>query len=113
MNPGSPGSDLGGASGWAGAGLLGLVLAWLLLRHLPAKDAQIERMVTAHEHELSVAVENQRKDFREVLEQVLRRADDRNATLAAAISKDMEALHHTIKSERFDRDRAARDERNR
>ena len=28
-------------SGWAGAGLLGLVLAWLLFIHLPAKDKQI------------------------------------------------------------------------
>lgn len=36
---------LAGGSGWAGAGLLGMVLAWLLLRHLPAKDAQIERMI--------------------------------------------------------------------
>ena len=37
-------TTLGGASGWAGAGLLGLVLGWLLLKHLPSKDAQAERM---------------------------------------------------------------------
>lgn len=38
-------SVLGGYSGWAGAGLLGLVLAWLLFVHLPAKDKQIMAML--------------------------------------------------------------------
>lgn len=36
---------LAGSGGWAGAGLLGLVLGWLLLRHLPAKDVQLEKLV--------------------------------------------------------------------
>jgi len=36
---------LAGGSGWVGAGLLGMVLAWLLLFHLPAKDKQMERMI--------------------------------------------------------------------
>lgn len=35
---------LTGGAGWAGAGLLGLVLAWLLLKHLPTKDAQFESL---------------------------------------------------------------------
>jgi hypothetical protein len=38
---GQSGADiLGGNAGWAGAGLLGLVLAWLLLKHLPDRDKQ-------------------------------------------------------------------------
>lgn len=37
--------SLSGGSGWVGAGLLGLVLGWLLLFHLPAKDKQMERLV--------------------------------------------------------------------
>lgn len=39
-----PSGGLAGSSGWAGAGLLGLVLAWLLLLHLPRKDAQAQAM---------------------------------------------------------------------
>jgi hypothetical protein len=101
--PVTGGNELAGASGWAGAGLLGLVLAWLLLKHLPAKDAQIERMVANHEAEIARAVTDQRKDFRDMLEQILQRGDARNATLAAAISKDMEALHHAIRFERVNR----------
>lgn len=36
-----------GNSGWAGAGLLGGVLGWLLFIHLPAKDKQITALVSA------------------------------------------------------------------
>lgn len=31
---------ISGGAGWVGAGLLGMVLAWLLLKHLPDKDRQ-------------------------------------------------------------------------
>lgn len=34
-----------GGAGWVGAGLLGLVLGWLLLIHLPAKDKQIKELI--------------------------------------------------------------------
>lgn len=36
---------LSGGAGWMGAGLLGVVLAWLLLLHLPAKDKQMKEMI--------------------------------------------------------------------
>ena len=39
---------LTGAGGWAGAGLLGMVLAWLLLKHLPAKDQQLKDLIDGH-----------------------------------------------------------------
>lgn len=32
-------------SGWAGAGLLGMVLGWLLLVHLPAKDKMLLQLI--------------------------------------------------------------------
>ena len=37
--------SLSGGAGWVGAGLLGMVLSWLLMIHLPAKDKQINEMV--------------------------------------------------------------------
>lgn len=40
--------QIAGNSGWAGAGLLGAVLAWLLLWHLPAKDKQLAEKDAAH-----------------------------------------------------------------
>lgn len=38
---------ISGGAGWVGAGLLGLVLGWLLLKHLPAKDQQVKDLVEA------------------------------------------------------------------
>ena len=32
---------LSGGAGWVGAGLLGCVMAWLCLKHLPDKDRQL------------------------------------------------------------------------
>lgn len=42
-----PGDVLPGG-GWAGAGLLGLVLWWLLFKHLPNKDQQIKELIGDH-----------------------------------------------------------------
>ncbi len=36
---------ISGGAGWVGAGLLGLVLGWLLLVHLPAKDKHVKDVV--------------------------------------------------------------------
>lgn len=52
----SAGGDLGGYSGWAGAGLLGLVLAWLLFKHLPDKDRQLKDMLDANDRQLKEVV---------------------------------------------------------
>ena len=37
-----------GGSGWTGAGILGLVLGWLLLVHLPGKDKLIQGLIDKH-----------------------------------------------------------------
>lgn len=42
------GDALAGNAGWVGTGLLGAVLSWLLLKHLPGKDAQLERLIDGH-----------------------------------------------------------------
>jgi thiamine kinase-like enzyme len=41
-------TSLSGGAGWVGAGLLGLVLSWLLFFHLPAKDRQLKEMIETH-----------------------------------------------------------------
>lgn len=39
---------ISGGAGWVGAGLLGAVLSWLLLKHLPEKDRQQKEMNDSH-----------------------------------------------------------------
>ncbi|RJQ26393.1 hypothetical protein C4577_03515 [Candidatus Parcubacteria bacterium] len=39
---------ISGGAGWVGAGLLGLVLGWLLLKHLPDKDKYIKEIIKEH-----------------------------------------------------------------
>lgn len=46
---------ISGGGGWVGAGLLGLVLGWLLLVHLPAKDKQILGLIEAADARLEKA----------------------------------------------------------
>jgi hypothetical protein len=45
---------LSGGAGWLGAGLLGAVLAWLCLVHLPAKDKQLREIMDVQANERSV-----------------------------------------------------------
>ena len=35
-----------GLAGWSSFGISGLVLAWLLLKHLPEKDRQVDSMLS-------------------------------------------------------------------
>ncbi len=49
--------SLSGGGGWAGAGLLGLVLAWLLLKHLPAKDEQMGSLLTKKDAQIAALME--------------------------------------------------------
>lgn len=44
------GDPISGGAGWVGAGLLGLVLGWLLLIHLPAKDKQIAGLIESRDN---------------------------------------------------------------
>ncbi len=44
---------LSGGSGWVGAGLLGLILAWLLLVHLPSKDKQLKDLLDSRDRLMS------------------------------------------------------------
>ncbi len=57
---------LAGGSGWAGAGLLGLVLSWVFLVHLPSKDKQLKETMAEHRNELA----QQRSDFKVNLDRI-------------------------------------------
>jgi len=48
---------ISGGAGWVGAGLLGLVLGWLLLKHLPDKDRQLREMIDSRD-KLALALQD-------------------------------------------------------
>lgn len=107
------GDVLAGGAGWFGAGLLGAVLSWLLLKHLPEKDRQskekddlILKVVTNCNEEMKEMMdkfgeqlEGTRKDFAEqlritrveakqALEFLMKQHDAHIAALTAAIQHD-------------------------
>src|SRR5688500_11146399 len=57
---------ISGGAGWAGAGLLGLVLAWLLLVHLPSKDKQLKDFIDAHNASVAAMRETFEREQTEV-----------------------------------------------
>ena len=69
---------LAGSSGWFGAGLLGLILSWLLLVHLPRQDkrsddkdqaflARLEAKDQAHQKVIDAIVANNRESMNAVV----------------------------------------------
>jgi hypothetical protein len=88
-----------GGAGWAGAGLLGLVLGWLLLKHLPEKDAQIERLIKRHDEALDKAgkdheteLREARQDFKEALAVIIGQNDKSVVLLTSAIREESERV---------------------
>lgn len=85
-----PADPLSNGGGWFGAGLLGLVLAWLLFKHLPAKDQQIKDLVDDKDARL----DEQRKEFatgQSLAAAAFRKeaADERVETLKLLAAKDV------------------------
>lgn len=52
---------IAGGAGWVGAGLLGLVLSWLLLVHLPAKDKQLKEFMDSKDTHIASLTEKYEK----------------------------------------------------
>ena len=47
---------ISGGAGWVGAGLLGLVLGWLLLWHLPQKDKQLKEIIDGKDKQFQTLI---------------------------------------------------------
>lgn len=100
--------------GWAGAGLLGLVLAWLLLKHVPDKDKQIRDLVNDYfsllgakdkshakiiedkDTAAALATREARTEFRAMLLEVVAMHEKQLNGFAALIHKDNEAISRLI-----------------
>lgn len=81
------GPDLSGASGWAGAGMLGMVLFWLLYKHIPV---------------LTTGYLNQIKDlsdtFERSLDRVVKHCEDETNNLASTWKVEVDRLVTGIRS---------------
>lgn len=103
------GDPLGGGSGWVGAGLLGLVLSWLLWKHLPEKDRQVADLVAKHEAHVAAvlsqaakAATEERDDFRaELAAERKMRQEQSHATAQAlaSLAGNLEALKNAIRDQ--------------
>lgn len=66
--PPQPIADLPAASGWVGAGLLGVILWWLLWKHLPDKDKMILDLIAQHDKKSETLVSTFNLHAREIRE---------------------------------------------
>ncbi len=58
--------QVGGNAGWVGAGLLGAVLTWLMFKHLPDKDRQVNDLIKRKDESVAAVMvlnESQRKEY--------------------------------------------------
>jgi hypothetical protein len=82
-------TPLSGAEGWTGAGLLGLVLAWLLFWHLPGKDKQLEKLIADKDTQIAKVIADKDATIKAV-------TDTHEAALALAL----ETYRAELKAER-------------
>ena len=94
---------ISGGAGWVGAGLLGLVLGWLLLKHLPDKDrqqtAQLDRHLAVEESQRQYhgkIEKEQRDEYRTTLGSVLDSHRVQIEVMTKALSTDLQALRQAV-----------------
>lgn len=105
-----------GGAGLFGAGLLGLVLGWLLLRHLPEKDRQIERLVNSKDESLKeIQAENRKEmaaislqfaglmrersqDYKDTLTQILAQHRESNQLISDAMTREFKLINSTMEN---------------
>jgi len=91
---------ISGGAGWVGAGLLGLVLGWLLLIHLPQKDKQLVQLLETKDKQIAESIVNHDRIHARSLEtfkttiEVLQNTFDRRA------QNNLEVFSETLKEER-------------
>lgn len=85
----SQSDPLSGGAGWVGAGLLGLVLFWLLVIHLPSKDKQIKELIERQDKILEA------KDLR-ILE-IITNFDQRIMSIVTAFLTENKEARNTFR----------------
>jgi hypothetical protein len=90
---------ISGGAGWVGAGLLGLVLGWLMLKHLPEKDSFIKALIDASNARYDLlltkcdaSLESQRKSFREALDLVVAHCKEEMELTRSSVAREVADL---------------------
>lgn len=96
--------SLSGGAGWVGAGLLGAVLGWLLLKHLPDKDKQIKEFVQGKDDHVKALADEFRRELKETrieyraaLESVLGHCRQEMETISATLKEELGDMRHVIR----------------
>ena len=83
-----------GVSGWAGAGILGLVLSWLLFVHLPSKDKQLKDLIDTYNtradtvmDKFTTSLTNAETEFNSALKLVVEHCEKENEKFASRLGK--------------------------
>jgi len=95
----------GGLAGWSSFGIAGLVLGWLLLKHLPDKDRQIRELIDLHlkteidQRNMHASLEReQRADFRVTLEGVMIHWNKQIDGITSALRTDLLAIQKAVEA---------------
>jgi ABC-type nickel/cobalt efflux system permease component RcnA len=87
---------LAGNGGWAGAGLLGLVLAWLLWKHLPAMfdrhDKHVADLTALHKEQMAATHDT----FKASLQAVVEHCESEARVHAAAFREEVAKMTGAI-----------------
>lgn len=105
---------LAGNAGWAGAGLLGVILGWLLFWHLPKKDKQLEDVIRKKDDQFEQMVKDiadEREKERETRHGVANASQEFINKMAVTFTATLEGIRQQHKED-AERDRAAFDVRN-
>ena len=94
-----------GGAGWVGAGLLGLVLGWLLLVHLPGKDKQLKDFIEAKDATIKdlllafdTKVKEARCEYQQTLDRILSYGERHIASVAGQLTAELARLREAIES---------------
>jgi hypothetical protein len=87
-----PGAVTSPVAAWLGTGLLGSVLGWLLLRHLPEKDRQLKEFLTEKDDRMDA----QRKEFTASLSAITSAFQHENSLERVAVIAEIKLLLPTV-----------------
>lgn len=96
---------ISGGAGWIGAGLLGAVLSWLLLKHLPDKDKLIRELIADKDAQIQTVLQTKwaalsklTDDYKESLKSVAEHCEREMAHISTAWEKEITRLASAIES---------------
>lgn len=94
---------ISGGAGWVGAGLLGAVLAWLLLKHLPDKDRQLHDLLASKDEQMKTLLTSKDQQLAEQMRQERESCEHRHQEnlTEIRIERDLRERQHKEEMEEF------------